>query len=231
MQAIPAGVAGYLDGENLLAKTQAVRLSTVDADGWPRAALLGAGEIVVLANGSVRFAIFPESGTAANLARDGRISMSLSRNGGMCELRMLARRLFQATPEVPLACFEAEVVERARTSRHTPTSPAGSPSSCTTLPRYCHDGSGKSQLCGRRPHDARSGSTGAGPPHEKPQSDTEYGAMSRRRSPAMPACHFAVRYELALSKATQAEPAGVTGSTECMLRCAVPPGAAKIPRA
>ena len=46
---VPAAVAGYLDGEDLLAKTQAVRLSTVDADGWPRAALLSAGDTLMLA--------------------------------------------------------------------------------------------------------------------------------------------------------------------------------------
>jgi hypothetical protein len=53
-------VAGYLDGEDLLAKTQAVRLSTVDADGWPRAALLSAGDTLML---------FPDSGTTAGWTR------------------------------------------------------------------------------------------------------------------------------------------------------------------
>ena len=40
---IPDGVARYLDGTDLLTKTQALRLSTVDPDGWPHAALLSAG--------------------------------------------------------------------------------------------------------------------------------------------------------------------------------------------
>jgi hypothetical protein len=35
---IPAGVLNYLNGEDLLSKTQALRLTTVDADGWPKAA-------------------------------------------------------------------------------------------------------------------------------------------------------------------------------------------------
>ena len=103
-------MVSYLDGEDLLAKTQALRLSTVDADGWPHAALLRAGDILVLPGGRIRFAIFPQSGMATNLAHDGRITMSLSLNGGMCELRMRARRLQQDTPEVPLACFEADVL-------------------------------------------------------------------------------------------------------------------------
>ena len=37
---VPPEVARYLDGTDLLAKTQALRLSTVDAAGWPHAALL-----------------------------------------------------------------------------------------------------------------------------------------------------------------------------------------------
>jgi Pyridoxamine 5'-phosphate oxidase len=107
---IPAAVASYLDGENLLTKKQALRLSTIDADGWPHAALLSAGDMLALSGGRIRFAIFPQSGMAANLARDGRITISLALDGGMWELRMRARRLQQATPEVPLACFEAQVM-------------------------------------------------------------------------------------------------------------------------
>ena len=33
---IPAGVLNYLNGEDLLSKTQALRLTTVDPDGWPK---------------------------------------------------------------------------------------------------------------------------------------------------------------------------------------------------
>ena len=33
---IPAGVLSFLNGEDLLSKTQALRLSTVDAEGWPQ---------------------------------------------------------------------------------------------------------------------------------------------------------------------------------------------------
>jgi hypothetical protein len=43
---IPTGVLNYLNGENLLSKTQALRLSTVDPDGWPKAALLSAGDVL-----------------------------------------------------------------------------------------------------------------------------------------------------------------------------------------
>jgi hypothetical protein len=46
---IPTGVLNYLNGEDLLSKAQALRLSTVDADGWPKAALLSAGDVLMVA--------------------------------------------------------------------------------------------------------------------------------------------------------------------------------------
>src|SRR5277367_1222044 len=109
----PAEVARYLDGTDLLAKTQALRLSTVDAAGWPHASLLSAGDMVAMPSGRIRFVIFPQSATAANLARDGRVTLTLSLGGGMCELRLRARRVANPSSEVPLACFEAEL-EAAR---------------------------------------------------------------------------------------------------------------------
>jgi hypothetical protein len=106
--AVPAQVARYLDGTELLTKTQALRLSTVNEAGWPHAALLSAGDMLVIGPGRIRFVIFPQSETTANLARDGRLALTLSVDGGMCELLMRARRL-APVPEVPLAVFEAEV--------------------------------------------------------------------------------------------------------------------------
>jgi hypothetical protein len=107
--ALPSAVARYLDGADLLKKTQALRLSTIDAEGWPHAALLSAGDMVAMPNGRIRFALFKQSGTVANLARDGRLTLTLSLDGGMCELRMRAHRLNHSSPQVPLAFFEAEI--------------------------------------------------------------------------------------------------------------------------
>ena len=106
---LPAAVARYLDGTGLLEKTQAVRLSTVDAAGWPNAALLSAGDMLAMPSGRIRFVLFPQSATTANLARDGRLTLTLSLAGGMCEVRLRAHRLAHSSPEVPLAFFEAEV--------------------------------------------------------------------------------------------------------------------------
>jgi pyridoxamine 5'-phosphate oxidase-like protein len=110
---IPAGVMNYLNGEDLLSKTQALRISTVDPDGWPKAALLTAGDVLALPNGRIRFAIFANSGTAANLERDGRLTLGMALDRGMCSLRMRARKCSQGIPELSLAFFEAEV-ERVR---------------------------------------------------------------------------------------------------------------------
>jgi Pyridoxamine 5'-phosphate oxidase len=108
---LPAQVAGYLDGTDLLAKTQALRISTVDAEGWPHASLLSAGDMLAMPSGRIRFVVFAQSTTTANLARDDRVTITLSLDGGMCELRMRCRRLAHASPDTPLALFEAEPVE------------------------------------------------------------------------------------------------------------------------
>ena len=108
---LPAQVAQYLDGNDLLAKTQALRLSTVDAEGWPHASLLSAGDMLAMPSGRIRFVVFAQSTTTANLVRDGRVTVTLSLDGGMCELRMKCRRLATPRPTVPLAFFEAELVE------------------------------------------------------------------------------------------------------------------------
>jgi hypothetical protein len=106
---IPDGIADYLDGTGLLAKSQALRLATVDTDGWPHAALLSAGDVVVVPSGRIRFALFPQSNMTSNLEREGRLTMSLSLDGGMYELRLRSRRLPNRNSDVPLALFEADV--------------------------------------------------------------------------------------------------------------------------
>jgi hypothetical protein len=106
---IPDGVADYLDGSGLLAKTQALRLATVDAEGWPHAALLSAGDVVVMPSGRIRFALFPQSNMTSNLEREGRLTISLALDGGMYELRLRSHRLTNRTPDVPLALFEADL--------------------------------------------------------------------------------------------------------------------------
>lgn len=111
---LPAEVMRYLDGSALLTKTQALRLSTIDAAGWPHASLLSAGDMVAVSPHCIRFVLFPQSTTVANLTRDGRVTMTLSLDGGMCEMRLRAHRLPRSPLDVPLAFFEAAL----ETARH-----------------------------------------------------------------------------------------------------------------
>ena len=113
LAALPASVQSFFNGEDLESKTQVIRLTTIDAEGWPQAALLTAGDVLVLPDGRLRFAIPMNSGTAANLARDNRFTFGFAIDGGMCSIRLRARKCGEGTQEMPLAFFEAEV-ERVR---------------------------------------------------------------------------------------------------------------------
>ncbi len=125
---LPSQVAQYLDGTNLLAKTQALRLSTVDPQGWPHASLLSAGDMLAMPSGRMRFTVFAQSTTTANLKRDGRVTMTLSLDGGMCELRMKCRRLAHSSSDAPLA-FSKRSWSRCVRIRHLmPRSAEGLPS-------------------------------------------------------------------------------------------------------
>ena len=61
--------------------------------------------------GAFASSCLPQATTTANLTRDNRVTMTLSLDGGMSEVRMRCHRLAQVSPDVPLACFEAELVE------------------------------------------------------------------------------------------------------------------------
>jgi hypothetical protein len=108
---LPSAIAKYIDGTDLPTKTQAVRLSTVDPQGWPHASLLSVGDMLAMPSGRIRFVMFAQSTTTANLMRDARVTMALSLEGGICELRMKCRPLTPPSSDSPLAFFEAELVE------------------------------------------------------------------------------------------------------------------------
>ncbi len=107
---IPHEITIYLNGEDLVTKNVALQLSTVDSDGWPHVALLSAGEMLVLPDGLIRLIIFPGSGTAANIARDGRSTLSVPLDHGLCEIRMRMRKLGESKAAgIGLAIFEGQV--------------------------------------------------------------------------------------------------------------------------
>lgn len=104
-----AGVETFFNGEDLLVKTQAIRLSTVDADGWPRFSLLSVGEILFRPDEGFRFCVFQQSCTAANLARDGRVTFSIVHDGGIWELRLRATACDREMADESLAFFKANI--------------------------------------------------------------------------------------------------------------------------
>jgi len=106
---LPAALQRYLDGSDLLAKTQALRLASVDDAGWPHDTLLSAGDMQVLSPQRLRFGLFARSTTAANLARDGRAVLTLALEEGLCEVRLRIRRL--QPDEGSLALYEGTVDE------------------------------------------------------------------------------------------------------------------------
>ena len=107
---IPHEISLYLNGEDLASKSIALQLSTVDSDGWPHTALLSAGEILVLPDGRIRLVIFPNSGTAAHIARDGRATLTMPLDRGICEIRMHMRKLGESTAAgVALVIFEGQI--------------------------------------------------------------------------------------------------------------------------
>ncbi|SDA16355.1 hypothetical protein SAMN05216315_107102 [Nitrosospira sp. Nsp18] len=107
---IPHEISIYLNGEDLATKNVALQLFTVDSDGWPHVALLSAGEILVLPDGHIRLIIFPSAGTATNMAHDGRSTLTMPLDRGMCEIRMKMRKLGESKAAgVALAIFEGQV--------------------------------------------------------------------------------------------------------------------------
>jgi hypothetical protein len=100
---------GFFNGEDLLVKNQAIRLSTVDADGWSRVSLLSVGEIVFRPDEGFRFCVFQQSTTAANLARDGRATISMVLEGGLWELRLRVTACDRDMADPSHAFFKARI--------------------------------------------------------------------------------------------------------------------------
>ena len=89
---MPAGVHALLDGTRLEeAAGLTVLLLTVDEAGWPRLAMLSAGEVLATGPRTLRLALWPGSTTAANLARAGRATLALVHDGAGWYLRCEAR--------------------------------------------------------------------------------------------------------------------------------------------
>ncbi len=84
-----------------------LELLTAAEDGWPRVALLSAGEVLAMSDSEVRLALWPDSRTTANLTRTGQGVLAFVHDGAAFTVRVEASR----GPNLPgpLAVFDGRV--------------------------------------------------------------------------------------------------------------------------
>jgi hypothetical protein len=88
---MPDEILDFLNGKDLDRKlSQAVRLSTISEEGWPHAAMLSVGEMLALDASEIAMLLYEGSNTSRNLARDGRLTLTLPLDHGLCEMRLRA---------------------------------------------------------------------------------------------------------------------------------------------
>ena len=86
---MPYAIVEFLNGKDFERKaSQALHLSTVDEDGWPREAMLSAGEMLTLDASEVAMLPYQSSNTWRNLARDGRLTLTLLLDHGLCVMHL-----------------------------------------------------------------------------------------------------------------------------------------------
>ena len=89
---LPPAILRLLDGADLeRAAGLTVLLLTVDQAGWPRVAMLSAGEVLAVAPRQIRLALWPDGTSAANLARAGRATLALVHAGAGWYVRCTGR--------------------------------------------------------------------------------------------------------------------------------------------
>ena len=91
---------------------RAAVLASVDDEGWPHLAYLSAGEILAQ-DGGISIALWPKSGTTANIARDGRAVLHAAWQNVVWEARLaLIPRPGQG--DAGLAIFDGTIGETRR---------------------------------------------------------------------------------------------------------------------
>lgn len=108
--ALPPQVLQGLDGDHLEARLgEAIRLSTVGPDGWPHGAQLSVGETLAVGPAELLVAIWPQSNTARNLQRDGRLTLSLVHSGALLEIRGRASVVAEHQTTLDLTVFRVKI--------------------------------------------------------------------------------------------------------------------------
>jgi hypothetical protein len=96
------------------APLRAAILVTSDAEGWPHVAYLSMGEVLAHARG-ISIALWPNSRTSSNIARDGRAVLHAAAQNSVWEARLsLKQRAVQGPGD--LAIFDGDILT---TRRHT----------------------------------------------------------------------------------------------------------------
>jgi hypothetical protein len=112
---LPGAVVGLLDGADLDARVGlAIELITVDVDGWPRVALVSAGEVLAMGPATVALALWPGSRTTANLERAGRALLAFVDGGAAWRIALDARRVADVEAPERRAVFAARVADVRR---------------------------------------------------------------------------------------------------------------------
>jgi len=91
-----------------------VELATTDPDGWPRLALLSAGEIFTVDQTRLRIALWPESHTTANLTRTSRATLTFVHGKMAYNIRLRTCRGENLDTPGPLAVFDGRIIEIRR---------------------------------------------------------------------------------------------------------------------
>jgi hypothetical protein len=118
-RALPPPLLTALDGDHLDEHAaEAIRVSTVGADGWPHGAQLSVGEVLALDAHTLLVAMWPNSNTAQNMRRDGRLTLSLVHDGALMEIRAHASLVAEQQTALGLSVFRLQIekvdVHRAR---------------------------------------------------------------------------------------------------------------------
>jgi hypothetical protein len=114
---LPAEIVAALDGRELERKIgPAHLLLTRDADGTPRPCMLSAGEVLAVDERRLRFALWADSRTTANLADGGPAVVCYVAPGSVIYVRGATRPL-DAPNEDRLRCFEL-VVDSVEADEH-----------------------------------------------------------------------------------------------------------------
>lgn len=106
---LPPELVAELDGRDLERKIgPAYLLLTGDVDGLPRPCMLSAGEVLAVDERHLRFALWPGTNTAANLARGGRALFCHVAPGSVLYARGSIRPL-RGQRDGGLECFELAI--------------------------------------------------------------------------------------------------------------------------